>query len=502
MSKVRRILHFYLCGEQHIKTLSKLCNCARSAVETTVNAIKLNNLTIEKVKELSDSELEKIIYPDKLIKMTDKPILDFEYLEKELVKPHVTRMILWREHKAQYPDGYERSRFFELLQDHLKSKKVTMTVGRKPGEKMYVDWSGDPMHIFNCKTGEQINAYLFVSCIGCSSYPYIEAFFSKEKANFINAHINAFKYYNALPLILVPDNDKSAVIKVNKFDPILNESYEKMADYYGIGIIPARGYTPKDKATVEKSVLDAAQRAIMAMLRNEKFFSLAELNKRILESLKDFSKLPFQKKSGSRLSNYLEIDYPNMRPLPKTSYIYANIIYPTVNIDYHIDCEKNYYSVPYKYIGKKVKAEIYNDKINIYYDNQIIASHIKFGNEKFKYKTDTEHMPKNHQAFKNINKTFFIDWATKVSDEVKTVMMEMFENKPVEEQAYRGALGIQRICKDYGDSKLKAICKIIIDKNMARNYRTIKMMIDTIETVEQKEKSVKHKNIRGVSYYA
>lgn len=502
MSKVRRIVQFYLNGEEHVKTLSRLCNCARSAVETAVNAIKLNNLTKEQVNELSDSELEKIIYPEKVIKMNDKPILDFEHLEKELAKPHVTRMTLWREHRAMHPNGYERSRFFELLQEHLKSKKVTMTIDRKPGEKMYVDWSGDPMYIYNSKTGEQIKAFLFVSCIGCSSYPYIEAFFTKEKVNFINAHIHAFNYYNRIPLIVVPDNDKAAVTKVHKYDPIINESYEKMADYYGIGIIPARRAEPKDKASVEKAVHDAAQNYIMGTLRNEKFFSLEELNKRILETLKDFSQIPFQKKSGSRLSNFLEIDYPNMRPLPEQPFTYVDVIYPTVNIDYHIDCDKNYYSVPYHYVGKKVKAEIYSDKINIYCDNQLIASHSKIINEKYKYKTEITHMPKSHQSFKNIHKSNFIDWASKLSEDVKRVMTSMFEGKLIEEQAYRGALGIQRLCKDYGDDKLKAICKVIIDKNMPTNYRTIKLMIETVETIEQNEKPVQHQNIRGGSYFA
>jgi transposase len=502
MSKIRRIVQLYLNGEQSIRTLSKICNCARGAVETVVKAIKLNDLTYAQIKDSNDSELEKIIYPEKIIKVAEKPTLDFEYLEKELSKPHVTRMTLWREHKAMYPNGYERSRFFELLQEHLQSKKVTMTVERKPGEKMYVDWSGDPMYINNSKTGEQIKAYLFVSCIGCSSYPYIEAFLTKEKANYINAHIHAFQYYKRLPLILTPDNDKSAITKAHKYDPIINESYQKMADYYGVVIIPARTYTPKDKATVEKAVRDVAQNYVMANLRNEKFFSLEELNERILEKLKEYSQLPFQKKSGSRLSNFLDIDFPNMRELPEIPFTYVEVLYPTVNIDYHVECNKNYYSVPYKYVGMKVKIENHSDKIYIYCDNQLIASHEIIINDKYKYKTDTKHMPKNHQAFKNINKTNFIGWAKSISEAVQNVMVALFEGKSIEEQGYRGALGIQRLCKDYGADKLKAICSIIINKNLPTNYRTIKSMIETIETIEQGEKTIQHQNIRGGSYYA
>lgn len=502
MNHVRNVIQMYETSKLSLRDLSKASNCSRTAVTAIINVVKLNNLTFDKVKQMTDQELNSLIYPSKVIKNTEKPILDFDYLAKELKKPHVTRMTLWREHVENNPNGYKRTQFFELLNDYLGCQNVTMHVNKKPGEKMYVDWAGDPIHIFDNKTGEQINAYMFVACIGCSSYPYVEAFSTKEKANFIQAHINAFNYYGALPLILVPDNDKSAVITANRYEPILNETYKKLSEYYGIGIIPARVRTPKDKPSVEKAVLDVAEREIIGGLRNETFFSLSELNKRIKQKLKEFSQRPFQKKSGSRLSVFQEFDLPNMRPLPEIPFEYAEFKVATVNIDYHIEVDKNFYSVPYSYVKKKVNVAIYANTIQIHYNNERIATHQRIIKYQYKYSTDPNHMPEEHKTFNKLSKQYFINWAEKISIETKELMSSVFEHRNIEEQGFRNGLGIQRLYKDYGDLRFKNACKLISDKNLSKSYISLKKVIETNSLPQENEKIIVHQNIRGKEYYS
>lgn len=502
MDHIRKVIQMSEQSSLSLRKLSEICNCSRAAVTSIINVLKLNSLTYKQSLTMTDKQLEDLFYPDRIIKAAKKPELDYEYLANELKKPDVTRMLLWRENIDKYPNGYKRSQFFELLNKYLETKKVTMHVHRKPGEKMYVDWAGDPMFIYDKDTGEQKKVSLFVTCIGCSSYPYVEAFLTKEKVNFIQAHVNAFNYYGALPLILVPDNDKSAVITANKYEPVINETYKRLADYYGIGIIPARRKTPKDKASVEKTVLDIAEREVIAALRNEKFFSLFELNIRIKQRLKEVSERPFQKKPGSRFSVFKEFDLPNMRPLPLEPFEYAEYVSATVNIDYHIEVEKNFYSVPYIYVKKVVNVEISIKIIQIFYNNERIAVHPRIRSGQYHYQTDSSHMPEEHKLYNQFSRDYFINWAKKISEEAQEIMISVFERRFIEEQGFRNGLGIQRLYKEYGDEKFKSACIMIIQKNIGKSYINLKKVLESIPILPKGEKSIEHNNIRGKAYYS
>ncbi|MFA5602983.1 MAG: IS21 family transposase [Bacilli bacterium] len=502
VSSIRKIIQMYeVSNSFSLNELANMCSCSRTSVKTVINAIKIHNLKYDQIKNMSDNQLEKLIYPPRDANITKAP-LDYEYFTNELKKPHVTKMMLWREYIAMNPDGYQRTQFFELLNKNLVSKKITMHMNRKPGEKMYVDWVGDSAMIYDRNTGEAIKVFFFISTIGVSSYPYVEAFLDRKKQSYIQGHVNAFRYYNGLPLAVVPDNDKSAVTKVGKYDSLINETYQRMADYYKIGVLNTRSRSPKDKGAVEKAVLDVAERELIGGLRKERFFSLQELNERILEKLKDVSERPFQKRPGSRKSVFLEVDYPAMRPLPEKPFTYVEFAYATVNVDYHIEVDSNFYSVPYKYIGKRVKIELYTNEIKVYFNNEFLAMHKRLLIKKYKYQTELAHMPKDHQLYHKFNKEYFIDWGKKISPEAEEIIKSMFEKRPIEEQSIRGCLGIQRLYKDYGANKFKDTCAIICDKNLDKTYRNIKKVIETIESIVPKETIINHNNIRGKDYYS
>jgi transposase len=500
MNHVRRIVQLYELHNFSQNQLATMCNCSRTLVSNTINLIKCNHLIYKTVEELSDSQLEKMVYPSRSKTKVDLSTLDFDHLVKELKKPHVTKMTLWREYISKNPNGYQKTQFFDLLNNYMEPLKATMHIDRKPGEKMYVDWTGDPMYIYDRDNGQQIKVALFVTVIGLSSYPYIEGFLNQKKESFIQGHIHAFHYFNRLPLILVPDNDKSAVTKADFYDPVLNETYYKMAEHYNIGVLPARVRHPQDKGTVESSVFYAAENEIIGGLRNEKFFSLEELNKRILQKLKEFSDRPFQKREGSRISIFNEYDFPVMRELPEKDFEFIELFYPTVNVDYHIEVKRNFYSVPYTLLGKKVRVELGYNTVNVYYENKQIATHQRIISKLYQYSTDTLHMPANHQFYNNVSKEFFVNWAKEISPETEQIVVALFEKKNIQEQSYRSCMGIKRLYEDFGKDRFLKATKLIYTQNLSKNYHNLKTILENNFGKPEKE-AVNHKNIRGEEYY-
>ncbi len=165
---------------------------------------------------MSDDELKAVVYLDPINAALPRPEPNMTYIDRELKKRSVSLMLLWTEYKTAYPDGLQYTQFCERYRDYTGKRKITMHIERKAGEKLYTDWAGDVMYLTDKTTGDQTPAYLFVSSMGYSGMPYAEAFTSKCKQSYITTHVNSLKYYGALPVIIVPDNDKSAVTKVNR----------------------------------------------------------------------------------------------------------------------------------------------------------------------------------------------------------------------------------------------------------------------------------------------
>jgi transposase len=321
--------------------------------------------------------------------------------------------------------------------------------------------------------------------------------------NFINCHVNALNFYGALPLILVPDNDKAAVTKADRYDPMINRSYQEMADHYGLAIIPARVRRPKDKPSVEKAVNDLALRTVIARLRNRKFFSLDEFNAAIKIELETFIRKPFEKeKNQTRLSKYLAEDKPIMRVLPNKQFEYSTLLLATVNYDYHVEVEKQRYSVPYTYAKFKVLVRLTATSVEISYNNERIAMHSRLFGRKYQYSTKIEHMPKEHQQYTELNKNHFIEWAKSISVEAETIIRSIFKRLSIEQQGYRNCFGIKRLYEVYGEKPFKKACCYLIDKGEV-NYYDLKNYLENDMLLDEQsdEKPIRHNNIRGKEYY-
>ncbi|QOX63902.1 IS21 family transposase [Anoxybacterium hadale] len=161
---------------------------------------------------------------------------------------------------------------------------------------MQVDWAGTIPYI-EALTGKKV-AYIFVSVLPASAYPFAYAYGDMKQPNWIDAHVRAFEHYGGVPRVVIPDNTKTAVKTPDLVDPLLNASYTEMARHYGVALVPARPRKPKDKAADENMVGNVSRR-IIAALRNRRFFSVMEINQAIAIELDKLINRPFQKLEGT-----------------------------------------------------------------------------------------------------------------------------------------------------------------------------------------------------------
>ena len=348
MPRAREILRLKHDVRLSIREIAQACNCGKSTVAEILDRAEKAGITWS--TDCNDKQLMSFLYPP-IEKNDSTPEPDMEYVFREMRKKGVTLMLLWEEYKERHPEGIMYSQFCERYNNFKKDNKISMHKEHKAGEEVEVDWTGSTLSYVNAETGEVKEAYVFVAVLPASSYPFAYAYADTKAANWIDAHVRAFDFFGGVPRITIPDNTKTAVIKSDLVDPILNKSYNEMAVHYRTTIVPARAGKPKDKAADENMVGNVSRR-IIAALRNRQFFSLHEINQAIYELLNKFISRPFQKMEGNRLTAFEQIDKPCLQPLPVSKYEYAEWKEAKVQFNYHVDYDGFFYSVHYSYINK------------------------------------------------------------------------------------------------------------------------------------------------------
>jgi transposase len=327
----------------------------------------------------------------------------------------------------------------------------------KAGEKLFVDYAGQTMPIIDPETGEIKEAQIFVAALGASSYTFVEATWTQSIPDWIQSHVHAFEFFEGCPEIVVPDNLKSGVTKTHRFEPAINSSYHEMATHYGVAIIPARVRMPRDKSKVENGV-KFVQQHILARLRNRKFFRLAELNQALRPLLDELNQRPFQKLSGSRHSQFLEIDKPALKPLPAARYDYAAWKKVKAGFNYHIEIDKHHYSVPFTVVKKELHVRYNNRTVEIFHHNNRIASHVR-SHVVNGYTTDKNHMPANHRYQSEWTPERIELWAGKIGTETARFVKGLMASRQHPEQGFKACMGILKFEKSYGKERLEAACK-------------------------------------------
>jgi transposase len=508
MSILRQIVQLKTAGKG-IRAISTILGLSRNTVRKYLRLLEKEGLEMEGVVELEDSKLSGLVSrpeeadPDRhLVLLKLLP----EY-EKELQKTGVTRYLLWGEYRQNNPSGYNYSRFCYHFRQWLKQKAVTMHFEHKAGDKVFVDFTGKKLSIADKSSGEMREMEVFVAILGASQLTYVEALASQKREDFLGAMSNTFTFFGGVSKAIVPDNLKAAVSKANKYEALLNESFEDFGSYYGTTILPARSRKPRDKALVENAVGIIYSR-IFAKLRKQVFFSLEGLNEAIMGALKQHNELPFQGESYSRRDRFEQIERAALGPLPLTPYAlksYAKAKVQT-NSHVHLGADKHYYSVPFRYCSKQVKVVYTSHTVEVYYKHERIASH-KRDRKRNAYTTLKDHMPSTHQYIADWNPDRFLKWGGEIGPETREYLAQVLKIKPYPEQAYRSCMGILAFATKTGIGKER------LNKACARGlhfqsfgYQIIKRILaqrlDQIEIDPPAQLELPlHENIRGEDYY-
>jgi transposase len=372
--KIKEMLRLRFGARLSERKIARSCNVSRTTVSEYLNRASEAGLTWPEAANLSEEELYERLFPPALPVAASRPLPDWAYVRKEAARPNVTLLLLWEEYRAEHPDGYSRTQFYAKYRAWCETLEPVMRITHKAGEKVFVDYSGRKVPITNPETGEVREAEVFVGTLGASSYTYAEATWTQSLPDWIGSHVRMFAFFGGVPRLIVPDNLKSGVTKACFYEPGINETYRKMAEHYGVAVLPARVREPKDKAKVESAV-GVVQRRILARLRNRTFFSLGELNEAIAELLAEMNNRPFQKMAGSRRSLFEEMERDQLSPLPRTAYVYREWKKARAGVDYHVAVEKHYYSVPFTYIKRKLDVCLTAETVEIFASGERNASH-------------------------------------------------------------------------------------------------------------------------------
>ena len=506
MRKIKEVLRLKWAQKLSNRKIAKSCFISRSTVADYLLRAKLAGLSWPVDPELDDAALENLLFP-----VTDKSVPaeglmpDMEYLYREMKRKSVTMQLLWYEYKQANPDGYQYSQFCNLYRQWIKKLDVTLRQEHRAGEKLFIDYAGQTVSIVDPKTGEITEAQIFVATLGASNYTFAEASLSQDLPSWIKSHVHAFEFFGGCSEILVPDNLKSGVTNPCRYEPDINPTYLDLAEHYNTTVIPARVKKPRDKAKVESGVL-VSERWILAALRNHTFFSLAELNHLMAQKLEKLNNRKFQKLDSTRRKLFETIDKPALKPLPSRPYQYAEWKKARVNIDYHIEIYRHYYSVPYQLAREQVDVRITTTTVEVLFKNQRVASHQR-SYIPWKSTTVKEHMPKSHQKYLEWTPSRIIRWAGKNGPKTEKLVTHILDSRPHPEQGFRSCLGIMSLAKHYSPERLENACSraLIIKGSSYKSVKSIlkngldqqPLLFDQTENTPP----LTHDNIRGKHYY-
>jgi transposase len=505
MRKIRETLRLHFDGGLGQRPIARCLAISRTTVGDYLRRADAAGLSWPLPESLTDQQLYNQLFPPTvLISATGRTTPDCAYLHTELKRKGVTLMLLWEEYQAEHPQGYRYSHFCELYRRWARKLKLSMRQIHRAGEKLFVDYAGHTLPLTNPHTGEIAEAQIFVAVLGASNYTFAEVTLSQNLSDWLGSHRRAFEFFGGVPEIVIPDNLKSAVSKPCRYEPDLNPSYQDLAEHYGTAVIPTRVRKPKDKSKAEVGV-QIVERWILARLRNQTFFSLAEANAAIRNLLIDLNSRPFKKLPGSRKEAFESLDRPALKPLPADGYTFSQWKKVRVGIDYHVEIDGHYYSVPYPLRGKQLDARITANSIECFQQRKRVASHVR-SFEKGRHSTVPSHMPKGHQDYADWTPDRLIRWAAKTGPRTAAMTKELLASRQHAQQAFRSAMGLMRLAKVYTPERLEAACDLALDGGAAR-YKSVKSILSTGLDQQPRQQTlptsepIAHDNIRGGHYY-
>jgi len=505
MRQIREILRLKWTLQRSHRETARSVGVSAGTVASVVSRATHKGLTWEAVSRLTDDQLEEALWGPKLPLSAARSIPDPVHIHTELRGQGVTLELLHLEYLTEHPDGLRYSAFCAHYRRWVALQRCSMRQVHKAGEKLFVDYAGQHPHLVDPQTGALLEVELFVAALGASNYTYAEATLTQRIPDFLGSHTRALEYFGGVSTLVIPDQLRTGVSDPCRYEPGVQRSYADWARHYDTVVLPARPAKPRDKAKVEAAVL-VAERWILARLRHETFFTLAALNARIWELLEDLNARPMKGYGGqSRRVLFERFDRPALRPLPTDRYVYAEWCKARVNIDYHVEVDHHFYSVPHPLVHAAVEARLTAATVEILHRGQRVWLHVR-SLRRGGYTTIPEHMPKAHRAHLEWTPSRLIHWAETIGPAVGALAAAILASRPHPEQGYRSCLGLMRLAKRHEAERLNAACARALAVG-ARSYKHVDSILKhgldrlPLEAPAPVSPAPVHENIRGAAYY-
>ena len=506
MRHVRDVLRLKAAGVAG-NEIARRVGVASSTVRLTLKRLAAAGLNWPLPAALNDAALEEQLFTAVGKKQGHRRLTepDWAAIHRELKRKHSRCRSCGTSTSSGTRDGYRYSRFCELYRGWAARLSVTMRQSHAGGDKLFVDYAGDTVPVIVDRlSGKTRPAQIFVAVLGASNFTYAEASWTQTLADWIGAHTRAFEAIDGVPKLLVPDNTKVAVIKACLYEPQVNRSYAEMAAYYDTAVLPARPRRPRDKAKVEAAVL-IIERWLLGRLRHRRFYSLAELNVAIRQALRQLNEeRPIRRLAVTRRALLEELDRPYLKPLPVEPYSFAEWRLRRVGVDYHVEVEAHFYSVPHRFARREVEVRLTPRTVEVFLKGERIAAHLRSsGNHR--HTTVPEHMPSSHRRYADWTVERIRREAAAIGPATAALCDLILERRPHPEQGFRSCLGIVRLLRPFGAERLEAAAMRAIEIGTL-TYGSVRSILDHKLDRQAAPRpadavTVLHRNIRGPRYY-
>lgn len=506
MCNIRHILRLHTQNQTQSEIIVQT-GIPRKNLKKYIEIFKESKLSFEELNELSDKDLDElfVIPQEPLNEKIETLYKYFPKADRELRKKGVTIQLLWEEYFKKHPDGVSMTHFKRHLFRWKSRISPRMKIEHKAGDKLYIDFAGERITIFDKETNEAQPVEVFVAILGASQLTFVQAVMSQTKEDFIPACEDALHFYGGVPAAIVPDNLKSAVAKSHKYEPTINETFSDFAEHYNTTILPARAYRPTDKAHVEIAIKIIYTR-IYAKLRDQKFYSLEELNAAIFIALEEHNNQLLTGRDYTRRQKFEEIEKNTLLPLPLLRYEFKKQTYATVGTNGHValTADKHHYSVPHRFMGKKVKVMYTRYNVEVFYNYERIAIH-KRRKTAYSCTTDQEHLDPRYKHVNDVSPEKFIGLADAIHKDVKMYIIKILNKNNHPEKSFRLCSGVLSFAKKVGNERLIKACQRAHSFG-CYDFNTIQKILQKgLDNVnEEKEEEIPmpaHENIRGGDYY-
>jgi len=504
MRQIRETLRLHMQAGLSYNEIGRVLKISKSVAGKYVSLARVAGVDWDLAQTLSDEDLEARLYRPALSRSSHQRAPDFGMVHQELKRPGVTLMLLWEEYAKGNPLAYKYTSFCVKYAEFARRQQRSMRQIHIAGEKLFVDYAGGTVPIVDPLSGEITQAQIFVATLGASNYTYACATPRQTTADWIDAQVQALEFFGGVVRLIVPDQTRALIKTPGRYDPEPNRTYDEFAKHYDCAVLPARPRHPRDKPKVEGAVL-LVQRWILARLRNRRFFSPGELNVAIKELLADLNQRPFKRLPGCRRSAFELLDAPALRPLPASRYVISRWKTAKVNIDYHVEFEGHYYSVPHRLVGARIDVRVSGNLLECFASNQCVASHA-VSTKRGGFSTTADHMPASHRAHLEWTPAKLIAWGQRIGVSTAAVVTWQLEHRPHPEQGYRACLGLLALVRRYSAERLEAACT----RAMALRAPHLKSVTNILKSGLDRQPSlfpatssptIEHENVRGPDYY-